>query len=413
MQKFVTKSLLVFGVIAHVPAYAGLITGPQEVIYEGNILDNTGAPINGGNYDFRFSLWNAQNVDSADISIGSINNTAPNFLGWKELQTKTLSPQGYFANELGAVSSLPVDIFENNGSYLQVEVKSAGTANTSFELMDFDGTTAGDQRMPVSSVPYAIESDKVDGHHVGNAADEIAVLNTAGQFDEALISNQINADSFTLDLNQDATNINLQFGGSLINVLSFDVANDWFNFSNDVNIQGDLTTSGTINGVNIGPVAQTTVLSPFFTAGVFHADGNDNSGSMFEEIETINGDKKNTVQWKTKKNTLQDYDLTVRYKLPNTFVSFDGASPISLQLETQGTITESKIDFTIEKETLATDQLQNAGTDLVTNVWTTQNFALDPSTTWTPGETMLLKIKLSATSGYTPKISNISIATIH
>ena len=45
--------------------------------------------------------------------------------------------------------------------------------------------------------------------------------------------------------------IELQFGNTLSKILSYDLDNSYFNFNDNLNIEGDLTLTGTINGIDI------------------------------------------------------------------------------------------------------------------------------------------------------------------
>jgi hypothetical protein len=61
-----------------------------------------------------------------------------------------------------------------------------------------------------------------------------------------------NRDGFTIDNdNSAASTISLTFGQALAKALTFDIAADRFNFNDDVRIQGNLTVTGLINGVDV------------------------------------------------------------------------------------------------------------------------------------------------------------------
>lgn len=80
-----------------------------------------------------------------------------------------------------------------------------------------------------------------------------------------------------------------------------------------------------------------------------YGDGTNNSGTMFADYEDNGGgNKHNFYAWTSRKPVLQDYDLAIRVKLPEDFVSFD-SNPINLNHKTQiANLANNKIDFSLE-----------------------------------------------------------------
>ncbi len=70
-----------------------------------------------------------------------------------------------------------------------------------------------------------------------------------------------NANALILDKDDTGGDVILQFGGSLGKTLSWDSTNNYFNFNDDVNIQGDLTITGTVDGIDISDLGDTVIFN--------------------------------------------------------------------------------------------------------------------------------------------------------
>ncbi len=232
-------------------------TTPNVLIYEGKLLDSSNTAISTAHV-FRLSLWSSSDFIPNDIDItGVINIAAVNYGGWQEEQIITPNSDGTYSIQLGDINALP-EINYNKHKYLQVEIKKNGTANTSYQLMDptsDDGADANDRQI-IGSSAYSKNADMLD-----NAID--ANITAAG-------------------------NVELSFGDFLLNqILEWDpdgvaIGDGWFNFTDDVNIQGNLTVTGTINGSSSG-------LGILVGITVANSDGNITSGGKigYEAANTI------------------------------------------------------------------------------------------------------------------------------
>ena len=59
-------------------------------------------------------------------------------------------------------------------------------------------------------------------------------------------------EEFTIDADDSASgSLTLRFGTTLSKELTYDQSNGWFNFNDDVRIEGSLTVTGLINGIDI------------------------------------------------------------------------------------------------------------------------------------------------------------------
>lgn len=205
----------------------------------------------------------------------------------------------------------------------------------------------------------------------------------------------IDGNTFTLDEDTDAgagDSIGLSFG-STGETFNWNGTTNQFEFSDDVDIAGNLTVSGTINGISIGPKEEHKVFVPHYDGMIFEADGTNNKGGMYDGSITVGADKKNILKWKSRESTLQDYTIQIRYELPQDFVGFVGASPVEISYLTEGASSDSALDIVIEKEGSATDELTGTGVGLANNTFTTGTLNLNPGTTWNAGDVVLISIK--------------------
>ncbi len=235
---------------------AQVISGPQTMVYNGHLLNASGDAVT-TSHSIRFSYWNTADYVTGDLTAtGAIEVSASGYAGWQEVHTVTPNAQGYFTVYLGSGTSLP-DFSSMNAStlaslHLQVEVKVESSADTAYELLDANGSNDSIDRSPVLSVPFALNADMVDQRHVGTSSGSLPVLQTGGILDASTIPGGTASGVFVIDVdNTEAGDITLQFGGSLLKQLEYQQVNNYFNFNDDVNIQGDLTVSGLINGVDI------------------------------------------------------------------------------------------------------------------------------------------------------------------
>ncbi len=218
---------------------------PSNLIYEGRILSSTGEKLE-GSYVARFSFWNNSDfTDSSVLSDGTINPEGLGFSGWTEVTPLVFNDLGHFSVVLGENTSLS-NLQFTEFKYLQVEIKKSEEDDSAYQLIDINGDNGADtnDRKLIASVPYAIHSY------------------TSKNADSAETAQGASDANFILDTNNTAGNeannvsaISLQFGNSLDAELNkkiaYDLTTQTFNFDTSVNIAGDITTTGLINGVNI------------------------------------------------------------------------------------------------------------------------------------------------------------------
>ena len=467
-------------------------TGPQFFLYEGQLLKTDQTPFK-GSFNFRFSLWNSSNATSSDISSGHINTNAMSYLGWQESQAYTLLKNGRFSVKIGKIISIPDKILKTNSNlFLQVEIKKTGESDSSYELLDSNYYDENIDRLILSVVPFAKNSDKLDFRDTGYGAGEIPFLdnqgkiprqllpddlqhpeksvidNNTGKIRENLLPNQQNqniqviggeGNTFTLDLKGQASStdsIMLKFGKILGKYLKWDGLLNKFVFSDDLKITGDLETSGHANifgslslGSNLsmggnlrvggnsnfqgnvditgelkvnGQVISTEsgggsvvaiynkqdVLNPSYPNSIFNADGSANTGEMYEENE--NG--KNINRWTSTRSTIQDYDIIIRYKIPEKFIEFRDSNTIDFECFTDGKDTNKAfVDIKVEKEGVEdTDQISGNGYHMQTDSqWTTKTFSLADRDIWHSRDVMIITIKMGSKDSKNIKVGDLTI----
>ena len=388
-------------------------TTPQLLIYEGELLDNTGASL-AGNYSFRFSFWSNADFENTDVVGGAINGAAVDYYSWEEVQSQVLDTEGRFSFQVGTLTPFVAGMFDQDELFLQVEVKLAADPDTAYELIDVDGADVAIDRKIIASVPFAFNANKLDYRDAGFGPGEIPYLDpVTGLLIESILPDGSDGSLFTIDSDGDALladSITLQFGEAISESLAWNGLTSQFEFSDDLQVEGNLTVTGTINGVVIGPQNVTDVLSPRYPNSIFEKDGADNSGSMYEEIETITGSvQKQVLRWASETaGTQQDYDTLIRYTLPQNFSTWQDPA-IALDYKGPGGIGDAHIDLLVFKEGSALDQLSGNGLDLSSGVWENDSFTLNPATTWTPGDTMWIQIKMFARNTLDARVADVTL----
>lgn len=431
-------------------------TGPQYLLYEGQLRTPTGEAFT-GEFEYRFSFWKNADFRETELTENfSIDTTAENFLGWQERQITTLSDNGFFSLKVGSISVFPETLFINPNIYLQVEIKYRTDKDEQFELIDSDTGNAGYDRMILSSIPFAQNADKLDFRDTGYEAGNIPYLDDEGKLPRALIDAGFGAGDipyldeegklpseiipgdilfldgegklpttvipgfetdgkeFIIDSEGTATEtdiLTLRFGKVLSKMLSWNGLLQRFIFNDNLQVEGNLIVDGEIliNGVVIGQYENTEVLTPSYKGAVFDADGTDNLGSMYEEQDTEVG---NVLRWTSKNEALQDYDIAIRYRVPEDFISFAENEQVSLLYKTTGAVENASINFELKREgDEVTDEFFGSGMSLTANEWTEIKFTLTDKEKWTAGDTLLMKIKMFATKNFDSMVSDIRIKT--
>ncbi len=225
-------------------AYAfAATTAPLRHIYNGRLLNSAGTALTTA-HTIRLSYWtSADHVSSDTTEAGAIDTSASTFAGWNEVHTVTPNSDGYFSLELGSVTTLPtmdsLSVSTLLSLFLQVEVKAASDADTSYELLDSNASSATIDRSPVFSVPFALNADMVDQRDVGTGSGSIPLLESGAVLAKTALPAGLTRDIFTIDSDDSASEPTLRFGDALAKTLSF--TNGAFRFNDDLLIAGSLT----------------------------------------------------------------------------------------------------------------------------------------------------------------------------
>lgn len=238
-------------------------TAPVTNVYNGRLLDSSGAAVTSAQ-SIRFSYWRSTDAAAGDVTgTGAINTGATNYAGWTEVHTVTPNSTGHFSVTLGSVTALPnfatMATSDLISLYLQVEVKPSASANTAYELLDTDGADTAVDRSGILSVPFAMNADLIDKREIGTSSGSIALLGPSGRFPDSVAPDGTNSGTYVIDAdNTETANIVLQFGTTLSKKLTYDVDDTIFRFNDDVDITGNLTVSGLINGINLSSLQSST-----------------------------------------------------------------------------------------------------------------------------------------------------------
>ncbi len=239
-------AVLVAFLLAALPVQA--TTVPDNLMYEGRILDSSRNPVT-ASVVFRFSLWKGSDWVSGDTVSGSINTASSSYGGWYETQTVTPNSNGMIQVLLGSSAPLPTMDFTQH-KYLQVEVKSVGSSDSSYVLLDPTGDSGADtnDRKIISSVAYAKNTESVQNRVIGTSSGNVLILGSNGRVNAAQMGSGTTARGFTINASNTAGDTTLTFGHSLLPAtIIYSNSAQRFEFSADVKIQGNLTVTGLIN----------------------------------------------------------------------------------------------------------------------------------------------------------------------
>ena len=455
MQKRISLKIgLILTLIIQSIFFGGIVSAatsvPEKFIYEARLLNAAGSAPKTTTHTFRFSLWAVSGVAAGDLSGGLIDILAPNYSDWQEVQSVIPNNDGFFSLELGVVTPLPDPNYLRH-LYLQVEVKENGQPDTSFEVLDRAPSDPASDRSPIGSVPYAMNADTLDDADIGVNDGDLVVLGVGDVFLTAVIPGGTDQDAFVIDADDsNLVSIGLQFGATLGKILSWENGPGYFNFNDDVNIQGDLTITGTVDGVDISTLASNVNLhldggaskhdaseidveaidghyysvgdvetaiddldEKLFTMGAgastnqklimpsiyegvsYKADGIDNIGRLFFDSDIVAN--RNYYVWTSTRPTLQDYDVIVQVPLPIDFTGWNGVAPWTFNYHsTNGANTENKADIYIYDTNGALVTLTGSSSGLASTSWAQTSLGYAGSPTFTAGETFMLVIKMSS-----------------
>ena len=189
--------------------------------------------------------------------------------------------------------------------------------------------------------------------------------------------------------------------------------------SDDANISIDLTgaatkilsilnsTASQVTNVTVdGTITQlrSVGLIPEYDNAAPMPDGADNFGTL--SLQYANSH--NYYEWTTSEPTTQDYDIVIRYRLPDGFSSFDAAAPIKLYNKVSSAPGATKVDVTM-LDTAGSAVTLTGGAALQNTAWTESTITIDGTRTFTAGGYVTIIIKMSADQGKVADIGELTL----
>jgi hypothetical protein len=207
-------AVAVFAFLLSTAARAQLV--PQLINYQGRLNDGAGLPVNNLSVPMVFGVWDAATVGSGSQL-------------WTEAQSVPVV-NGLYSVRLGAVTPVPASVFTASPRYLQVSV--------------FGETLS--PRAILTSVPYALNADLLDGQHAtsfANATHGHAFTEITGSVTDAQVPDNITITNADKVDNLDASAFALAaHNHSGANITSGTIGNAYFS------AYGDLSTEGYLDG---------------------------------------------------------------------------------------------------------------------------------------------------------------------
>ena len=421
---------LLLALLWNITRASAATTVPLNHWYQGHLLSSSGNPVTTA-VTIRLSYWKSADFTSGDLSAtGAINTSASNYVNWYEEHTLTPSSDGSFAVELGSIHALP-DLSALPAStltslYLQVDVKASGAADSTYDLQDADTSSTTIDRTSVLSLPFARNADFLDQRDVGTGSGSIPLLQSGGLLPISTIAGGTHRTSFILNANGSTATGALFFGGTLSEYLRFNTARSHFEFSDNLWVEGNLSTSGSLivegnmtfgsNGsilrINNVPYTfpfgdgsasgrvlmtsgsgqltwglvgtgslktRTRSLAIPTDAAAITTDGSNNETTVYVGSET--GSTVNPHQYyrvSSGSGQLQDVDIRLKVLLPADFVSFANAGDLRFAYKNTGASTaQSKLDILVE-DADGDDAFTAAdGQNLFSTSWTEYSDELD------------------------------------
>ncbi len=267
----------------------------------------------------------------------------------------------------------------------------------------------------------------LDNKEIGTSTGDLVILGAGNVFPTSVIPAGTDQLSWHIDAGDLGTIIKLGFGSNLANhILSWDpngvaVGDGWFDFNDDVNIQGNLSITGTVDGVDISnlqftdlqPRAKSMEFIPEFSSTTIQQLGaGGHKGKVegfFEDADGAGGPNNfNHYKFTTQQAALQDITLVMLVKIPTDFVSWQ-ATPIVFRYKTLTANTaDNAIDITIEDSTGTNIGTLTGNSSLVSTTWATTNIGFGGGGTFTAGTVITVKVTMKATNSGTVYVGDFA-----
>jgi len=162
---------------------------------------------------------------------------------------------------------------------------------------------------------------------------------------------------------------------------------------------GNATMAGTLTQLrSIG-------LTPDYDNATLRGDGSNNFGTLSLKYDSAH----NYYEWTTDEPTTQDYDIVMRYRLPDGFSSFDASTPIKLWNKVSAAPGSTAVTVTM-LDTAGASVTLTGGSNLQNTSWTETTITLDAAgKTFSQGGYITLIIKLLAGQGKAADIGELTL----
>lgn len=345
-------------------------------------------------------------------------------------------------------SGATTDITTGTDEHLVIEPNGTGNVGigttTVSELLHVDGNI----RANGSILGDAVDRGTAGALAIGNTtATSVSICNSAS-CDTITIGSNADADTITIGDSLDglsiaSTGLNVTSGGAISGVTTLSSSGDWTWTATTPNITVNsaevftitdgtdtftVNTSGSLfsfsdgsNGFSFdadtGPSfsgsarpARKDKFVPEYPGAVITGDGGSNTGTMSSDfceqgahadipdtntsVCNTSGDIHNYYSWTTNQGTAQDYDVWVRWRVPDNFAAWD-SNPIQIYGKRTDTTNNAITAFVYD----TTGALNNAGgTQIAGTTWTQTAVSLSGGT-WTAGSYITIRLVLTADTG--------------
>jgi hypothetical protein len=173
-------------------------------------------------------------------------------------------------------------------------------------------------------------------------------------------------------------------------------------------------------GTLLGGPSYNTV-SPEFPGGVISADGTSNVGTFTSDREATGSGSLysfNYYEFSTGQTSLQDYDIYVRWEVPENFSSWATSNAVTIDYATEDTSSaNNKIDIQITKENDADTVTSSSNVSPTAGKWQSSILSSSPisftaanmtsAITWSAGDIAIIRIRLFSKDNYFARIGAI------
>lgn len=369
--------------------------------------------------------------------------TLATLAGAESFTNKTIGSTGL------TFSGATTDVTTGTDEHFIIEPNGTGNVGigttTVSELLHVDGNI----RANGAVLGDAIDRATAGALALGNTtATSVSICNSAA-CDTITIGSNADADAITIGDTLDgltiaSTGLNVTSAGAISGVTTLSSSGDWtwtattpsitvnstetFTLSDGtdsftVNTSGSAFSylDGSSNGftfdADTGPTyagtarpARKEKLVPEFQGAVLTGDGGSNTGTMTSDfceqgahanipdtntsVCNTSGDIHNYYSWTTNQGTAQDYDIWIRWRVPDNMAAWD-TNPVQVYGKRTDATNNAVTVFVYD----TAGALNNAGgTQVSGTTWTQTNIALSGGT-WTAGSYMTIRVALTADTG--------------